>query len=121
MAELALAIGGLALGTGEFASMGLLPYVAGSLKASVPDMGRMISAYALGVVVGAPIITVLAARAPRRALLIALMIVFALGNVASAIASSYTPMLVARFASGLPHGAYFGVASLVAASLVESP
>ena len=119
LAELALAIGALALGTGEFASMGLLPYVAGSLHASIPDMGSMISAYALGVVVGAPAITVLAARAPRRGLLIALMGFFALGNSASALAPGYAPMLLARFVSGLPHGAYFGVASLVAASLVD--
>ncbi len=117
LAELALAVGALSLGTGEFASMGLLPYVAGSLKSSIPEMGRMISAYALGVVVGAPAITVLAARAPRRGLLIALMVFFALGNVASAVAPGYAPMLLARFVSGLPHGAYFGVASLVAASM----
>jgi len=117
-AELALALGGLALGTGEFASMGLLPYVAGSVHASIPDMGHMISAYAVGVVVGAPLITVCAARAPRRLLLIILMVVFALGNVASALAPTYGLMLAARFCSGLPHGAYFGVASLVAASLV---
>ena len=119
LAELALAIGGLALGTGEFASMSLLPYVAGSLKASIPDMGRMISAYALGVVVGAPLITVLAARVPRRGLLVALMVLFALGNIASAASPHYGAMLLARFVSGLPHGAYFGVASLVAASLVD--
>ena len=118
-AELALAIGALALGTGEFASMGLLPYVAGSLHAPIPTMGRMISAYALGVVVGAPAITVLAARAGRRGLLIGLMCFFALGNIASALAPGYAPMLLARFVSGLPHGAYFGVASLVAASLVD--
>jgi DHA1 family inner membrane transport protein len=120
LAELALAVGGLALGTGEFASMGLLPYVASSLKTSIPDMGHMISAYALGVVVGAPLITVLAARVPRRGLLVVLMIVFALGNLASAVAPAYGPMIVARFVAGLPHGAYFGVASLVAASLVTA-
>jgi DHA1 family inner membrane transport protein len=118
LAELALALGGLALGTGEFASMGLLPYVAGSVHASIPAMGRMISAYALGVVVGAPLITVFAARVPRRLLLIVLMVVFALGNLASAAASGYGLMIAARFLAGLPHGAYFGVASLVAASLV---
>jgi DHA1 family inner membrane transport protein len=118
LAELALALGGLALGTGEFASMGLLPYVANSVHVSIPTMGHMISAYAVGVVVGAPLITVLAARAPRRALLIGLMAMFALCNLASAAAGSYGLVVLARFAAGLPHGAYFGVASLVAASLV---
>jgi DHA1 family inner membrane transport protein len=120
LAQFALAIGGLALGTGEFASMGLLPYVAGSTHASIPKMGHMISAYALGVVIGAPVITVLLARAPRRLLLIGLMVLFALGNVLSASASTYGLMIGARFLSGLPHGAYFGVASLVAASLVPA-
>jgi DHA1 family inner membrane transport protein len=120
LAELSLAVGGFALGTGEFASMGLLPYVADSVHASIPSMGHMISAYAVGVVVGAPLITVLAARAPRRAQLIVLMAVFALGNLMSAAASSYGLMIAARFFAGLPHGAYFGVASLVAASLVPA-
>jgi len=88
MAEFALALGGFALGSGEFASMGLLPYVASSVHASIPSMGQMISAYALGVVVGAPVITVLAARAPRKPMLIVLMGAFALANLASAIGTS---------------------------------
>jgi DHA1 family inner membrane transport protein len=117
-AELALATGGFALGTGEFASMGLLPDVARSISVTVPIAGHMISAYALGVVVGAPVIAAAFARAPRRAMLIGLMILFALGNLASAAASSYGMVVAARFVSGLPHGAYFGIASLVAASLV---
>jgi MFS transporter, DHA1 family, inner membrane transport protein len=120
LAELALATGGLALGTGEFASMGLLPYVAASDRVSIPTMGHMISAYALGVVIGAPVITVLLAKAPRRIMLIALMSLFALGNLMSAWAPSYPLMVLARFLAGLPHGAYFGVASLVAASLVPA-
>ncbi len=120
LAELALATGGLALGTGEFASMGLLPYVAASDKVSIPTMGHMISAYALGVVIGAPVITVLLAKAPRRIMLIVLMSLFALGNLLSAWAPSYPLMVLARFLAGLPHGAYFGVASLVAASLVPA-
>jgi MFS transporter, DHA1 family, inner membrane transport protein len=120
LAELALATGGLALGTGEFASMGLLPYVAATDRVSIPVMGHMISAYALGVVIGAPLITVLLARAPRRMMLIALMSLFALGNLLSAMASTYPMMVAARFVSGLPHGAYFGLASLVAASLVPA-
>lgn len=118
MAELSLALGGFALGTGEFASMGLLPDVARDIQVSIPVAGHMISAYALGVVVGAPIIAASFARAPRRAMLIGLMIVFALGNLASAAAFDYRSVVAARFVAGLPHGAYFGIASLVAASLV---
>jgi DHA1 family inner membrane transport protein len=118
MAELSLALGGFALGTGEFASMGLLPDVARDIQVSIPVAGHMISAYALGVVIGAPIIAATFARAPRRAMLIGLMIVFALGNLASAAAFDYRSVVAARFIAGLPHGAYFGIASLVAASLV---
>ncbi|HTJ62923.1 MAG TPA: MFS transporter [Alphaproteobacteria bacterium] len=117
-AELSLALGGFALGTGEFASMGLLPDVAHSVDVSIPVAGHMISAYALGVVIGAPILAATFARAPRRAMLIGLMVVFALGNLASAAANSYGTIVTARFIAGLPHGAYFGIASLVAASLV---
>lgn len=118
LAQVALAIGGLAIGTGEFASMGILPSVATDVGVSIPQAGHMISAYALGVVIGAPAITVAFAKAPRRALLIGLMAVFALGNVLSALAVNYETVVVARFLTGLPHGAYFGVAMLVAASLV---
>ena len=117
-AELSLALGGFALGTGEFASMGLLPNVARDLEISVPMAGHMISAYALGVVIGAPVIAATFARVPRRAMLIGLMVLFALGNLASAAAANYGSILAARFLAGLPHGAYFGIASLVAASLV---
>jgi DHA1 family inner membrane transport protein len=117
-AEFALALGGFALGTGEFASMGLLPNVARDIDVSIPVAGHMISAYALGVVIGAPVLAASFARAPRRAMLIGLMIVFALGNLASAAANSYGAIIAARFLAGLPHGAYFGIASLVAASLV---
>lgn len=117
-AELSLALGGFALGTGEFASMGLLPDVARDIQVSIPIAGHMISAYALGVVIGAPILAATFARTPRRAMLIGLMIVFALGNLASAAAFDYGSVVAARFIAGLPHGAYFGIASLVAASLV---
>ncbi|CAM5770027.1 MFS transporter [Bosea minatitlanensis] len=113
----ALAMGGFAIGTTEFASMSLLPYFAAGLGIDEPTAGHVISIYALGVVVGAPLIAVLAARVPRRTLLIGLMSVFALGNLLSALAPSYPWMLAFRFLSGLPHGAYFGVAALVAASL----
>src|SRR5882757_1633323 len=116
-AELALAVGGFGIGTGEFVMMGLLPNVAGDLGVSIPGAGHVISAYALGVVVGAPLIAVLAARWPRHRLLLALMACFAAGNFASALAPSYASVVAIRFVAGLPHGAYFGVASLVAASL----
>jgi MFS transporter, DHA1 family, inner membrane transport protein len=115
---LALAVGGFAIGTTEFATMSVLPLFAQGLGISAPVAGHVISAYALGVVVGAPALAVLGARLDRRNLLIALMALFVVGNTLSAIAPSYHWMLVFRFISGLPHGAYFGVAALVATSLV---
>lgn len=119
LAELALALGGFALGTGEFASMGLLPNVARDVHVSVPVAGHMISAYALGVVIGAPLLAAVFARTGRRAMLIGLMVFFACANLLCAAASSYGLVVAARFLAGLPHGAYFGIASLVAASLVS--
>ncbi len=116
--ELALAMGGFGIGTGEFAIMGLMPNVAQDLNISEPQVGHVISAYALGVVVGAPLLAILGARLPRRILLMLLMLFFAAGNFASALASGYHELLLNRFIAGLPHGAYFGVASLVAASMV---
>jgi DHA1 family inner membrane transport protein len=118
--HLVLALGGFAIGTAEFATMSILPYLAHDLRISVPVAGHVISAYALGVVVGAPLIAVLSARLPRRTLLIALMGLYALGNGLSAVAPDYRWMLCFRFLSGLPHGAYFGIAMLVAASLVHA-
>jgi DHA1 family inner membrane transport protein len=115
----AMAIGSFGIGTGEFAIMGLLPNLAGDLRITEPEAGHVISAYALGVVVGAPLISILAARAPRRLLLVLLMLLFALGNFGSALAPNYLSLIVMRFVSGLPHGAYFGIAALIAASMVE--
>ncbi|HWW80152.1 MAG TPA: MFS transporter [Steroidobacteraceae bacterium] len=114
----ALAVGGFAIGTTEFATMSLLPFFARDLGISAPTAGHVISAYALGVVVGAPLIAVLSARMARRTILIVLMTVFAVANGLSALAPTYHWMLLFRFLSGLPHGAYFGIAALVAASLV---
>ncbi|WP_284211709.1 MFS transporter [Methylobacterium brachythecii] len=114
----ALAVGGFAIGTTEFASMSLLPEFAPALGIDAPTAGHVISAYALGVVVGAPVIAVLAARMARRTLLVGLMLMFAVGNLLSALAPSYGAMMAFRFFAGLPHGAYFGVAMLLAASLV---
>lgn len=118
-ATFALMIGGVAIGTTEFVSMGLLPQIAATLGVDIPTAGHIISAYALGVVVGAPTIAVLYASKPRKGLLMALMVLFVVGNSASALATSHPMMLAARFVAGIPHGAYFGVGALVAASLVE--
>ncbi|MGN7876429.1 MFS transporter [Roseateles sp. 22389] len=117
-ALLALAIGGFAIGTTEFAAMSLVPFFAPDLGIDIPAAGHVISAYALGVVVGAPLLAVLGAQVPRRTLLILLMLAFAVGNGLSALAPGYHAMLLFRFLSGLPHGAYFGVGALVAASMV---
>lgn len=115
---LALACGGFGIGTGEFAIMGLLPDVAATFSVTTPQAGWVISAYALGVVVGAPLIAIAGAKSSRRNLLLILMAVFAIGNLASALAPDFLSFLVLRFLTGLPHGAYFGVAALVAAALV---
>lgn len=115
--ELALALGGFAIGTGEFAIMGLMPNVAADLGISEPQVGHVISAYALGVVIGAPILALLGARLLRRHLLLLLMGCFALGNFASALAPDYLSLMLFRFIAGLPHGAYFGIAMLVAANM----
>jgi len=113
----ALGVGSFAIGTGEFVIMGLLPEVARDLGVTIPQAGHVITAYALGVVVGAPVLAVLAANWPRRSLLIALMALFAAGNLASALAPGYLLMNLMRLLTGLPHGTYFGVAALMAASL----
>ncbi|MEH3036530.1 MAG: MFS transporter [Sphingomonas adhaesiva] len=117
--HVSLAVGGFAIGTTEFATMSLLPDLARDLRVDAPTAGHVISAYALGVVVGAPALAVLGATMARRTLLIVLMAMFAFGNAMSALAPSYGMMLLFRFLSGLPHGAYFGIATLVAASLVD--
>lgn len=118
-AMLALAVGGFAIGTGEFSMMGLLPAVAGDLHVGIPHAGWLISLYALGVVIGAPVITVACARMERRRLLMAMMVLYALGNLMIALSRQYATIGAFRFLSGLPHGAYFGVAALTAASMVE--
>jgi len=116
----ALALGAFAIGTTEFVTMGLLPDIARSAGVSIPAAGHFISAYALGVVIGAPVIAALGARLPRRSLAVGLMAAFVAGNALTAVASGSGALLVARFVAGLPHGAYFGVASLIAASLVPA-
>ena len=117
LAVLALAVGGFAIGTTEFVTLGLLPQIAEGVDVSVPTAGHLVSSYAIGVVVGVPLLSFFGARLPRRGLLVALMVAYALFNVLSAIAPGFGVLTVARFLDGLPHGAYFGVASLVAASM----
>jgi DHA1 family inner membrane transport protein len=119
-ALLALAIGSFGLGTGEFVTLGLLPNITSSVHVTIPQGGHLISAYALGVVVGAPLLTMAAVRLPRKGLLIVLVLALAAGNFASAAVQGYGPLLAVRFLTGLPHGAYFGIASVVAADLVPA-
>ncbi|MFT4084057.1 MAG: MFS transporter [Nocardioides sp.] len=119
MAVFALAVGGFAIGTTEFVTMGVLPQVADGVGVRESTAGHLISAYALGVVVGVPVLSFMVARLPRRGLLIGLMATYALFNLLSAVATGYHMLAVARFLAGLPHGAYFGVASLVAAGLAD--
>ncbi|MFD5537063.1 MFS transporter [Streptomyces sp. NPDC127079] len=118
LALLALAVGAFGIGTTEFVMMGLLPDVAGDLHVSLPTAGHLVSAYALGVVIGAPLLAALTARLPRRRVLISLMALFVAGNALSALAPGYDSLLAARFLSGLPHGAFFGVGAVVATDLV---
>ncbi|WP_128381688.1 MFS transporter [Streptomyces cavernae] len=118
LALLALAVGAFGIGTTEFVMMGLLPNVANDLHISIPTAGHLVSAYALGVVIGAPLLAALTAKLPRRRVLMGLMTLFVAGNALSAAASSYDWLLAARFLSGLPHGAFFGVGAVVATGLV---
>lgn len=118
LALLALAVGAFGIGTTEFVMMGLLPEVAGDLDISIPTAGHLVSAYALGVVIGAPLLAAVTARMPRRTVLIGLMALFVAGNALSAFAPDYDWLVAARFLSGLPHGAFFGVGAVVATSMV---
>ena len=115
---LALAAGAFGIGVTEFAPMGLLPVIATDLGVSIPTAGLLISAYALGVMLGAPLMTLTTGRVPRRTLLIGLAAIFTLGNLLSAISDGYGMLLVARVITSLNHGAFFGVGSIVAAGLV---
>ena len=117
LAFFALIMGGVGIGITEFVTMGLLPQIAEGIDVTIPQAGHTISAYALGVVVGAPLVALGAARLPRRAVLIALMLVFALGNALSGLAPSYPTLFASRLLAGLPHGAFFGLASLTAIAL----
>lgn len=118
LALLALAVVAFGLGTTEFATMGLLPQIADGVGVSVPDAGNLVSAYALGVVVGAPLLTGIGARVPHKRLLLLLSGLFVVGNIASALAPGFGLLFGARFLTGLPHGALFGVGAVVASRLV---
>lgn len=115
---IALAFGTLGLGIAEFTMMGILPYVASDLNVSIPTAGHFISAYALGVCCGAPIL-LWARKYPLKHILLGLMVLMLVGNLCAAVAQGYWMLLVSRFVSGLPHGAYFGVASIVAGKLAD--
>ncbi|MFR0713498.1 MFS transporter [Enterobacterales bacterium BD_CKDN230030183-1A_HGKHYDSX7] len=118
--EAAMALGSFAIGTGEFSIMGLMPDIAHNLNLTEPQVGHAISAYALGVMVGAPALAILGAKLLRKHMLLLLMALYAIGNLATAIAPSYFGLVAFRFISGLPHGAYFGIAAVVASSMVPS-
>ncbi|MFD7660638.1 MFS transporter [Actinosynnema sp. NPDC059797] len=118
LALVALAIGAFGIGTTEFVIMGVLPEVAGDFGVSIPTAGWLVTGYALGVVAGAPLLTVLGTRVPRKKMLMALMGLFIVGNALSAAAPAFAVMLAGRVVSSLAHGAFFGVGSVVAASLV---
>ncbi|MEV0599438.1 MFS transporter [Streptomyces sp. NPDC050315] len=119
LALLALAISAFGIGTTEFVMMGLLPNVANDLGTSVPTAGYLVSAYALGVVIGAPLLTALGSRIPRKRMLLLMMAVFTAGNLASALAPNFGLLIAGRLLAGLPHGAFFGVGAVVAARLVK--
>lgn len=114
---LPLAIGGLAIGTTEFTIMGLLPDIADTLQITIPQAGHLIAAYALGVVIGAPILIGYSVKFPPKKVLLTLMVIFTIFNALSAIAPDYNSMLIIRFLSGLPHGAFFGVGTVVASRM----
>ncbi|MFC9426206.1 MFS transporter [Streptomyces sp. NPDC056987] len=119
LALLALAVSAFGIGTTEFVMMGLLPNVAGDLGTSVPTAGYLVSAYAIGVVIGAPLLTAVGSRIPRKRMLLLLMGLFIVGNLASALAPGFGWLLAGRVLAGLPHGAFFGVGAVVAAQLVR--
>lgn len=118
--EAAMAVGAFAIGTGEFAIMGLMPDIAQNLGLSEPQVGHAISAYALGVMVGAPLLAILGAKLLRKHMLLLLMGLYALGNLATAFTPTFGSLVAFRFISGLPHGAYFGIAAVVASSMVPN-
>ncbi|MFF8554563.1 MFS transporter [Streptomyces sp. NPDC015501] len=118
LALLALAIGAFGIGTTEFVIMGVLPQVAGDFGVTIPTAGWLVSGYALGVVIGAPLLTILGTKVSRKKMLMALMALFVVGNTLSALAPTFGLMLAGRIVASLAHGAFFGIGSVVAADLV---
>ncbi|WP_244950735.1 MFS transporter [Pedobacter suwonensis] len=116
---LPLTLGGLGIGITEFVMMGLLPDIAKDLKVTIPQAGHLISAYALGVVIGAPLLIMIAGKYPPKKILMALMIMFTVFNAFSAFAPTFNILFISRLLSGLPHGAFFGVGSVVASRIAE--
>lgn len=114
----ALAIGAFAIGTTEFTPMGLLPVIAKGVDVSIPSAGLLVSAYAIGVMIGAPVMTLAFARFGKRAALMLLMAIFTIGNLLSALSPDYITLLASRLVTSLNHGAFFGLGSIVAASVV---
>src|SRR5882757_8817215 len=118
LALLALAIGAFGIGTTEFVIMGLLPQAAADFGVSVPTAGLLVTGYALGVVIGAPLMTVLGTKVPRKRMLMLLMGLFIAGNLLSAVAPTFSVMLIGLVIDSLAHGAFFGIGSVVAAEMV---
>ncbi|NIF82225.1 MFS transporter [Comamonas sp. Tr-654] len=114
----ALAVGAFAIGTTEFTPMGLLPVIADGVQVSIPTAGMLVSAYAVGVMLGAPVMTLLFSRFGKRAALMGLMVLFTVGNLLSAFAPGYATLLLSRLVTSLNHGAFFGIGAVVAASVV---
>ncbi|UOQ67414.1 MFS transporter [Hymenobacter volaticus] len=119
LALIPLTLGGFGIGMTEFVMMGILPDIASAMRITIPEAGHFISAYALGVVVGAPLLVALTGKLPPKKILALLMGMFAIGNALSLLAPNYEIMLLTRFISGLPHGAFFGVGAVVAGRLAE--
>ena len=118
LALLALTLGAYAIGTTEFVIVGLIPTIAADLGVTLPSAGLLVSLYALGVAVGAPVLTALTGRVPRKTLLVALMLLFTLGNLIAWMAPGYGSLIVARVLTGLAHGVFFSIGSIIATSVV---
>ena len=118
LALLALTLGAFAIGTTEFVIVGLIPTIAADLGVTLPSAGLLVSLYALGVAVGAPVLTALTGRVPRKTLLVALMVLFTVGNVIAWMAPGYASLIVARVLTGLAHGVFFSIGSIIATSVV---
>ena len=118
LALLALTLGAFAIGTTEFVIVGLIPTIAADLQVSLPSAGLLVSLYALGVAIGAPVLTALTGRVPRKTLLVALMLAFTVGNLVAWMAPGYAALIIARLLTGLAHGVFFSIGSIIATSVV---